>query len=217
MNILLNSIWTKFKHTHAWKKIDVMKLKKLCKKIFIFLCFIDVEKIEIYIKSLQNWLCKTVKKMISWKQSHELFKSYWDKKCNKMVNTMKHICKTFMKFQCKYDWKTYFKIYDVKQKIIQRVKTFEFRKTIGENIENKKKLWIFTKWIKNKNHLFKKLFKMPTLIKNTWKKKFQTNHYFQKQNVIFVWWVFFGIFKGGFVRHIWRMLFIDDWLFDDDY
>ena len=147
-----------------------MKLKKLCKKIFIFLCFIDVEKIEIYIKSLQNWLCKTVKKMISWKQSHELFKSYWDKKCNKMVNTMKHICKTFMKFQCKYDWKTYFKIYDVKQKIIQRVKTFEFRKTIGENIENKKKLWIFTKWIKNKNHLFKKLFKMPTLIKNTRKK-----------------------------------------------
>ena len=87
MNILLNNIWTKLKRTRAWKKIDVMKLKKLCEKIFIFSRFIDVEKIETYAKSLQNWLCKIMKKMISWKRSHELFKSYWDKKCNEAVNT----------------------------------------------------------------------------------------------------------------------------------
>ena len=46
----------------------------------------------------------------------------------------------FMKFQHKCDKKTYFKICDVKQKIIQHTKTFEFRKAIDDNIDNKKKL-----------------------------------------------------------------------------
>ena len=50
----MNSIQTKLKHTRAWKKIDVTKLKKLCEKIFIFSCFIDVEKL----KFTQNH-CKT--------------------------------------------------------------------------------------------------------------------------------------------------------------
>ena len=43
---------------------------------------------------------------------------------------------------------------------------------------------------------------MSSLIKNTEKNSF-------KQIIIFVWWVFFDIFKGGFVKHIWCILFIN--------
>ncbi len=54
----------------------------------------------------------------------------------------------------------YIKTNDQKQKIIQKVKKINFRQKIEKTIDIFTSLWRLTKWAKDKNHLFREIFKM---------------------------------------------------------
>jgi hypothetical protein len=55
---------------------------------------------------------------------------------------------------------------DRKQKIIQKIKRINFRQEIEKTIDIFKSLWRLTKWVKDKSHLLREIFKMLTLKSN---------------------------------------------------
>ena len=158
-----------------------------------------------------------MKKMMSWKWTHNQFNFYWNNECSEGVKKRKHYVK-------------YSSIYKIKE-----IERFIFTwKIANKRLYTKQKFWNFARrliWmprIKKNCHIWsnksesKIIFLMncwrcPRWLKTRRKTLTKNWQYSWKQNMNFDQWIFFGFIFDWPEWHFWRSVFVVDSLFSSHY
>jgi hypothetical protein len=186
----------------TWKSIDLKKIKKAEKNASTLSRSSSIREIDEYVCEVQKFLQSMMKKIVLWAIFNRYAKFFWIKKCDDAIKNIRRFKRRWSFIQNLNDWSKYMKTNDRKQKIIQKIKRINFPQEIEKTIDIFTNLWRLTKWAKNKNHLFRKIFKMFILKFND-----RTIDTFEKKIDMFKSVFFFSIIFDRFDRHFEILLF----------
>jgi hypothetical protein len=114
----------------VWKLLNMIKLRKTKKKVFLIRSSSNIIEIDEYVKKIQNFMQTMIEEFVSWAMFNRYAKSFWNKNCDeitKKTKRLRHICFATHK---QHDWSNYMKSIDRKHKIINKIKRLNFREEI---------------------------------------------------------------------------------------
>jgi hypothetical protein len=159
----IDSNLVRFVKRRAWKLLDINKLRKIEKEIFFLRQSRSAAEVDVYIEKIQSFLQKIIDAIVSWTIFSRYVKFFWNKNCDEITKKTRRLRRIWFATDDQKNWKNYMQLNDRKQKIIQKVKRFNFCQKIKKVIDIFTNLWRLARWAKNKSQSLKEILKILAL------------------------------------------------------